>query len=97
MLILHSRKVIFLRCRKTASTSLEIALSQFAEEGDIVTPLCARDESLRLEKGGIAPQNYLDKDGAIRYFNHMKAAEVQELVGHRTWNAFYKFCVDRNR
>ena len=37
MIISHSKKFIFLRTIKTASSSLEIFLSQFCDKDDILT------------------------------------------------------------
>ncbi len=39
MIILHRYRLIFIKTRKTAGTSIEQYLAQFAEAGDIVTPI----------------------------------------------------------
>ncbi len=62
MIILHSRRLVFVRTRKTAGTSIEIALSRLAEPGDVVTALSPRDEALRRVHGGRGPQNHLAAD-----------------------------------
>ena len=58
MIFLKSLDVLFLKSRKTAGTSLEIALSRYAQSGDIITPVSIRDEILRTQKGGRPPQNW---------------------------------------
>jgi hypothetical protein len=39
---------------------MEISLSQFCGEGDIITPISYEDELVRLDLGGVLPQNYGD-------------------------------------
>jgi hypothetical protein len=52
MIVCHRYKFIFLKTRKTAGSSLEIALSRLCDRRDIVTPI--REEQLRKEEGGRA-------------------------------------------
>ena len=49
MIINHRYKFIFLSTRKTAGTSIEIALSQFCDASDIITPIAEEDEAVRKE------------------------------------------------
>lgn len=32
----------------------------------------------------------------LRYYNHMTAREIRQLVGERTWASYYKFCFERD-
>ncbi len=57
MIISHKYKYIFLKTRKTAGTSIEISLSRFCGQDDIITPIVPKDEAIR-QKLGIFPQNY---------------------------------------
>ncbi|HAC63103.1 MAG TPA: chondroitin 4-O-sulfotransferase [Cyanothece sp. UBA12306] len=57
MIISHKYKYIFLKTTKTAGTSIEISLSRFCGNDDIITPLTSIDEKIRQELG-IFPQNY---------------------------------------
>ncbi|NER49558.1 MAG: sulfotransferase family protein [Symploca sp. SIO1A3] len=57
MIISHKYKYIFLKTRKTAGTSIEISLSRFCGEDDIITPIAPKDEAIRQELG-VFPQNY---------------------------------------
>ncbi|MEM6252385.1 MAG: sulfotransferase family 2 domain-containing protein [Cyanobacteria bacterium P01_D01_bin.156] len=58
MIISHKHKFIFIKTTKTAGTSVEIALSRFCGEDDVVTPLMQKDEVMRKEYGGHGPQNF---------------------------------------
>ena len=57
VIVSHKHRFVFIRCRQTASTSLEIALSRLCGPDDIVTPMHPRAELLRADLGGrsVAP------------------------------------------
>lgn len=60
MIILHDPGILFLKSRKTAGSSLEIALSAFAQAGDVITPIDAGegDDRVRAALGYPGPGNY---------------------------------------
>ena len=71
MILSHKHKFIFLKTKKTASTSLEIALSKICGKDDIVTPVSEltwlgniryfeknTEEDLRKKINAKKPQNY---------------------------------------
>jgi len=69
MIISHKYQFIFLKTAKTAGTSIEIALSRFCGQDDIITPVSVEDELKRQAAGGVAPQNYLVSPCAIPRLN----------------------------
>jgi hypothetical protein len=112
MLLSHQHKFIFLKTRKTASTSTEIALSRYCDgPDDVITPMGAEEESIRGPLG-IAPKNYLAAWSdyraydwfklalrgrrKMRFWGHMTAQDVQERVSPEVWNSYFKFTFDRN-
>ncbi|MEH7352346.1 sulfotransferase family 2 domain-containing protein [Neobacillus drentensis] len=93
MIISHKYKFIFLKTVKTAGTSIEISLSRYCGENDIITPISPVDEKIRA-KFGKYPQNY--KVDGKKISKHASARKIKDLVGEEIWNTYYKFCFDRN-
>ncbi|WP_346387016.1 sulfotransferase family 2 domain-containing protein [Nocardioides sp.] len=96
MIVSHAHRFIFLKTRKTAGTSVEIALSRAAGPDDVITPVADADEELRREAGGRTAQNFDSPPLSRKAFNHMPARMVQKLVGEQTWDDYYKVAVERN-
>ena len=110
MIVSHRHRFIFVRTRKTAGTSVEIALSKFCGPDDIITR--DADDALRHELGYPGPQN----DGGIplsaytfsewrrlftrreraRFKNHTPASRIRSLVGEQIWRSYYKFAIERD-
>ena len=59
MIISHKYKFIFLKTSKTAGTSIEIALSEYCDDNDIITPISPKDERIRSDLGYAGPQNFI--------------------------------------
>jgi len=59
MILSHDWRFLFLKTRKTASTSVEIALSSICGPLDVITPIMAEDEAVRFESTGRTAQNHL--------------------------------------
>jgi len=98
------------RTRKTAGTSVEIALSKFCGPHDIITR--DADDALRHELGYPGPQNdggiplsaytfsewrrLLTRRERARFKNHTEASRIRSLVGDHVWRSYYKFAIERN-
>ncbi len=95
MIISHRHRFIFIKTKKTAGTSLEIALSALCGPDDIITPISPRDEQLRRDLGFRGPQNYQLPDGR-QFFNHASASAVRQVVGTGIWDNYFTFCFERN-
>lgn len=110
MIVSHRHRLIFLKTRKTAGTSVEIALSRFCGPDDIVTPIGTADEVIRAAAGGVGAQNHrmplrmARRDELVRWargerphlFNHITADRVRTLVGPAVWDGYTKVSIERN-
>ena len=83
MIISHKYRFIFVKCEKTAGTSLEVYLSQHCADDDIVTPIGPHVE----------PHRARNHEG---FYNHIPAADIRDRVDRVIWVTYTKFCVDRN-
>lgn len=93
MICSHRHRFVFVKTRKTAGTSLEIALSRHCGPDDIVTRISPADEELRAAAGGVPPQNDDTTPGS---YAHMGARRVIEVIGRETWDDYFTFAVERN-
>ena len=93
MIASHAHRFVFIKTRKTAGTSLEIALSRHCGPDDIVTRISPADEELRAAAGGVPPQN--DRTDPSSYA-HMGARRVIQVIGQETWDDYFTFAVERN-
>ena len=108
MIVSHDLRMIFLKTKKTAGTSLELSLSALCGPLDVITPITLEDEALR---PGAGPRNYVRvlnasrrtrpdgvrlPDKSIDFFNHMPARKVREYVGPRLWKRYLKVAFVRN-
>lgn len=111
MILNHKYKFIFFKNRKTAGTSLEIALSKFCGSHDVITPITESDEIIRTEFGYLGPQNFLPplssypikhlvgfiaKRERVKFYSHIPPIFAKKFIDTTTWNTYYKFCFDRN-
>lgn len=89
MLISHKYKFIFVKTTKTAGTSLEVDLSEILGEEDVVTPIIPPEARHR-------PRNYSSFFGLRKtFYNHMPATAIRKKVGAKTFDSYFKFCVER--
>ncbi|RYB88975.1 hypothetical protein EUA06_17860 [Nocardioides glacieisoli] len=93
MICSHRHRFVFVKTRKTAGTSLEIALSRHCGPDDIVTRISPADEELRAAAGGVPPQN---DDTSPSSYAHMGARRVVKVIGRETWDDYFTFAVERN-
>ena len=96
MIVSHEHQFIFLKTRKTAGTSIELALAQICGPDDIITPLADADEEIRRELGGRPPQHHTKPPLRRNAHAHLAARAVRRIVGPRTFNSYRKLSVERN-
>jgi len=102
MIVCHKHRFIFLKTRKTASSSMEVALSKFCGQDDIITPILEGGEELRQQLGYPGPRNFQfslrDTSGKPQHVtveNHTDARTLQQLMPD-AWANYFKFCFERN-
>lgn len=98
MIISHRHKFVYVKTRKTASTSLEIALSRFCGPDDVITKIVPKDQALRASLGYPGPQNEFVRDasgGTFELLNHAPAAVARDLLGER-FRDYCMFTIERN-
>ena len=112
MIYLRESNLIFIKPRKVAGTSFEIALSEYAMEGNIVTPIRPNDEVNRRALGFRGAQNYLKprheysagdlyrflmgREGTKKYFNHISAKQLRDKLGAGVFDKAKKISIVRN-
>lgn len=86
MIISHSHELIFLKPRKVAGTSFEIALSKYLSQDDVITPISRGDEQLRRALGFRGAQNY--RKPLRRIVGERRKSDLRQLLRGR-WPARY--------
>lgn len=111
MIVSHKFKLIFIKTRKTAGTSIEIFLSQVCGNQDIVTPIGTPSEvhEARNYTGYWNPlPDIIESRGkdliqilkylwiGEKYYNHMTGLMIRRRLSNQVWTDYFKFCVERN-
>lgn len=94
MIVSHEHRFVFMKTRKTAGTSVEIALSRVCGPDDVITPVL--EEPLRAESGGRGPQNFEAPPLDHKAFNHMPVSMVRRELGRRRFESYFSFAIERN-
>ena len=92
MLVSHAHRLVYMKTRKTAGTSVEVYL-EHACLGSAEPPLRSQREE-REDPALIVGRRSSDISGA-RWWNHIPAALVRERLGP-LWDAYLKVCCVRN-
>jgi len=88
MIICHSKKFVFIKGRKIASTSIEVALSGFCQSIDILTPMTPIDDVLRYQRTGLTAQNYGADEKKIEKYRNKIISFVSKAP--EDWSAIRK-------
>lgn len=103
MIICHEKRLIFIKTKKTAGTSFEIALSKFCGADCVITPISPADEALRKSLGFRTAQNFIRRGTnasgvptEAKLFNHMPAHLVRLFASERVWTGYRKVTIVRN-
>jgi hypothetical protein len=97
VIVSHEHGFVFMKTRKTAGTSVEIALSRVCGDDDVITPVTEVDEVLRRAHGGRGPQHFESPPHLERKaFNHMPVSMVRKMLGRRKFETYFSFAIERN-
>lgn len=99
MIISPNKKFVFVKTTKTAGTSVEIALTKYCDESDVITPIHPDDEAIKRDLGLRGPQNdiHLLPDGrGLKLFNHAPARRAKRAIGPQAWKDWFTFAFERN-
>lgn len=93
MLVSHSKKFIYTKTVKTAGTSVESYYEPFCMPEAEWQESHSRNEFV--SQAGIVGYRGKDPSGC-KYYNHMPASEIKNLIGEEIWETYFKFTVIRN-
>jgi len=98
LIISHAHKFCFVKTKKTAGTSIEVAMLPYLKEGDWRSPLGENEPQLRsmrlMRKSFVALLR--SKDSNIRARNsHLRATVIEDYLKSET-EGYTRFCVERN-
>jgi len=96
VIVSHEHGFVFMKTRKTAGTSVEIALSRVCGPDDVITPIVEDDEALRRASGGRGPQHFEAPPLERKAFNHMPVSMVRRMLGRRRFESYFSFAIERN-
>jgi len=102
VIVSHKLKVIFIKTKKVAGTSFEIALSKYCGESDIITPISDDDEQIRKDMGYVCAQNYKSPEYNLRFieselfYNHMDALSIKNSIPADIWDNYLKISIARD-
>lgn len=101
MIVNHEYRYIFLKTRKTAGSSVELALSAFCGPDDLITPM--RSEG-RSGQNFSVPFLHRSAREHIKAFlsmpptfqEHTSAVDAKRWLGSEIWGNYFKFTIERN-
>ncbi len=91
MIISHRYKFVFIKTRKTASTSIELALGQLLDSKDDFATQTGRYKKVQDE----LKIPYREKSKRLQHAG-WDWEEVSELISEQQWNNYFKFAIERN-
>ncbi|MGB4205293.1 MAG: sulfotransferase family 2 domain-containing protein [Bacteroidales bacterium] len=93
MLISHKYKFIYTKTVKTGGTSIESYFEKYCMKEGEWEFSHAREEYV--SEHGIIGYRGENKTGS-KFYNHMPAKQIKDLIGKELWSNYFKFCVIRN-
>jgi hypothetical protein len=85
MIISHTHEFIFLKTRKTASTSVEMSLSRYCGPMDVITQISPDDEAWRIKHLNTRAQNCILTRPKIRGDIHQSEAGLAQRIAENVY------------
>lgn len=95
MIINHKHKFIFFKSKKTGGTSMEIALSKFTSDSDIVTRIIEEEEEALRNNLGKNNKNAGDLRVHSTAADLLKFLEAPQYKDKDIFNSYFKFTIIR--
>lgn len=89
MIISHSKKFIFIKPRKVAGTSVEVALARYCGPEDVITENISSDDL-----DNTTTEDFRRNDAG--FFNHMSSLRIRQKIAPEIWNTYFKITIVRN-
>lgn len=111
MIVSHRHKFIFMKTKKTAGTSIELALRTICGPNDIIAPV-VEDRQVQNLAGG--PRNWVVSPAkrftptnlfrrlrgkppvGVGFSPHITAKDARAFLDDDVWTSYFKFTVERN-
>lgn len=90
MIVSHKHRYIFIKPKKIAGTSIEVALAKTLGKTDIWPPLTEYAKEHDKDKYKIKSQNYTG------FYDHEPPDRIRKKLGNEIWNSYFKFTAVRN-
>lgn len=110
MIVSHKHRFIFFKTRKTAGTSIELALEPLCGAADIIAAtkdgVRGRNNRVPLHlrpfawwwrtKRDVCPFRKHQQSPFATYYSHDRAELIRKLVGRKVFDSYFKFTIERN-
>lgn len=98
MIISYSKKFVYLRTVKVASSSLEFYFAQFCDKKDVITPLLADEDKQKKKYKILSKQNYkyLKYSLSLRNILKFKISKLKRIDEHSTIDTVLKIDLKKN-
>ena len=96
VIVSHEHGFVFMKTRKTAGTSVEIALSRVCGPDDVITPVTEDDEALRAAPAAAARSTSRRRRCTARRSTTCRSRWCAGCSGRKRFESYFSFAIERN-